>query len=55
MTAKTVEAQRSMLARAIGEAYDELRLLPGIDANGPALVWFAEHLYEAYRSSRQDG
>jgi hypothetical protein len=49
MTTKTVETTRSQLARAVGEAYDELRLLPGVDANGPALVWFAEHLFEAYQ------
>jgi hypothetical protein len=53
MAPKTVEKERELLARAVGEAYDELRLLPGVDANGPALVWFAEHLVVAYREDAE--
>ncbi|HEY0451838.1 hypothetical protein [Actinophytocola sp.] len=48
MASKSVEEERSLLVRVVGEAYDELRVLPGLDANGPALVWFAEHLLTAY-------
>jgi hypothetical protein len=55
MTATTtdvVEQERDLLVRCISEAYEELRLLPGLDANGPALVWFCEHLLDAYRKAQ---
>jgi hypothetical protein len=45
----TVEQERDLLVKCVGEAYEALRLLPGVDANGQALVWFAEHLLTAYR------
>jgi hypothetical protein len=39
-----VEAERLLLVSCINTAYDSLRVMPGFDANGPALVWFADHL-----------
>lgn len=38
-----------MLVRCIEEAYEALHLLPGLDANGHAVVWLADHLLEARR------
>jgi hypothetical protein len=33
--------ERDFLAQCVGDAYQMLGLLPGVDANGPALVWLA--------------
>jgi hypothetical protein len=49
--ASIVEEERSLLVKVVGEAYDELRMIPGVDANGPALVWLAERLLDAYRAA----
>ena len=43
----TVQQEHELLVRCISDAYEDLPLLPGLDANGPALVWLAEHLLEA--------
>jgi hypothetical protein len=40
----TIERERDLLVQCIGDAYDALRVMPGVDSNGPVLVWFAEHL-----------
>jgi hypothetical protein len=42
-----VEAERLLLVDCIATAYDTLRVMPGFDASGPALVWFADHLLAA--------
>ena len=42
-----LEQERDLLVRCIRDAYEELHLLPGLDANGPAVVWLADHLLEA--------
>jgi hypothetical protein len=42
-----VESERLLLVSCIEQAYDSLRVMPGFDANGPALVWFADHLLAA--------
>ena len=42
-----VEEERLLLVSCIDTAYDSLRVMPGFDANGPALVWFADHLLSA--------
>jgi hypothetical protein len=34
--------ERDFLAQRIGDAYTMLDLLPGVDPNGPALVWLAD-------------
>jgi hypothetical protein len=47
----TAEQERDLLVKCIGEAYDALRVLPGVDANGPVLVWLAEKFVASYRPS----
>lgn len=47
----STDRERDLLVKCIGDAYDSLIVIPGIDANGPVLVWFAEKLYEASRKS----
>ena len=42
-----VDAERDLLRQCIEEAYETLRIIPGVDENGPALVWFADHLLQA--------
>ncbi|MGZ4511469.1 MAG: hypothetical protein ACXVX6_08445 [Mycobacterium sp.] len=34
--------ERDFLAQCVGDAYQMLDLLPGVDPNGAALVWLAE-------------
>jgi hypothetical protein len=34
--------ERDLIARCVGEAYEVLDLIPGVDPNGPVLVWLAE-------------
>lgn len=34
--------EREFLALCVGDAYAMLELLPGVDPNGPALVWLAD-------------
>jgi primosomal protein N'' len=48
-----VSAEHELLARCIEEAHETLRIMPGVDENGPALVWFADHLRDAYSRNRQ--
>jgi hypothetical protein len=50
---KIVEEERDLLIRCIEDAYESLRILPGLDANGPSLVWFAENLRQAHYKSRE--
>jgi hypothetical protein len=47
----TAEQERDLVVKCIGEAYDALRVLPGVDANGPVLVWLAEKFVASYRPS----
>ncbi|MHA6793630.1 hypothetical protein ACVGVM_08960 [Pseudonocardia bannensis] len=53
-TKSTVDQERDLLVRCVEDAYESIRLLPGLDANGPAIVWFAEHMWEAYHRERGD-
>lgn len=48
-----VDAERDLLMRCIEDAYESLRLIPGVDENGPALVWFADHLLQAHARHTQ--
>jgi len=34
--------ERDLVVKCVGEAYEALHLMPGVDANGPVLVWLAE-------------
>jgi hypothetical protein len=45
------ERERDILIRSIEEAFEALRVIPGIDENGPVLVWLTEHLYQAHSRS----
>jgi hypothetical protein len=42
-------SERDVLIKCIGEAHEALRLLPEVDANGPALVWLASHFLDVHR------
>jgi hypothetical protein len=48
-----VETERDLLVQCIEEAYESLRVIPGVDENGPALVWFADHLLQAHSRHTQ--
>jgi hypothetical protein len=48
-----VEAERNLLVQCVEEAYESLRLIPGVDENGPTLVWFADHLLQAHSRNTQ--
>jgi hypothetical protein len=50
----TLEREQALLFRCIEEPYEALRQLPGVDANGPILVWLAEQLKEAHKRSASD-
>ena len=43
--------ERDLVVKCIGEAYEALHLMPGVDANGPVLVWLAEQFLQI----RHDG
>jgi hypothetical protein len=45
------QKERDVLIRCVADAHEQLRLLPDVDENGPALVWLADHLFEAHRHS----
>jgi len=44
-----LEKERDVLVTCVEEAYEALRLLPGLDANGPAVVWLADQLLQIRR------
>src|SRR4051812_48671527 len=41
---RDLDKQRDAVVRCVGDAYDLLDLLPGVDPNGPVLVWLADQL-----------
>jgi hypothetical protein len=41
--------QRDFLAQCVADAYQMLDLIPGVDPNGPPLVWLAEQFLELRR------
>jgi hypothetical protein len=43
------EKEFEALVHCVTDAYEALRVIPGVDENGPALVWLADHLYETHR------
>jgi hypothetical protein len=47
------ERERDILVRSIEEAFEALRVIPELDANGPVLVWLTDHLYQAYSRVEQ--
>ena len=44
-----LEKERDVLITCVEEAYEALRLLPGMNANGPVVVWLADQLLEVRR------
>jgi hypothetical protein len=46
-----VDNEREFVLRCVGDAYQVLDLIPGVDPNGPALVWLAEQ----FRQLRRQG
>jgi hypothetical protein len=45
--------ERDLVVKCIGEAYDALHLMPGVDANGPVLVWLAEQFVQIHRRAEK--
>ena len=43
-TRRDLDQQRDAIVRCVGEAYELLDLLPGVNPNGPVLVWLADQL-----------
>ncbi|MCM3920221.1 hypothetical protein ND748_00765 [Frankia sp. AiPs1] len=52
--ANTLEDERELLVGCIEDAFEAIRLLPGLDANGPALVWLADHLLDTRRQTAKE-
>ena len=48
------EKERDLIVRCVAEAYEALDLIPGVNPNGPALVWLAEQ-YRQLRRATPDG
>lgn len=46
--------ERDRIARCVAEAYETLDFIPGVNPNGPALVWLAEQ-YRQLRMATPDG
>jgi hypothetical protein len=45
------QRERDVLVACVAQAYEALALIPGVDQNGPALVWLAEHMLHVHRRS----
>ncbi|CAM3291007.1 hypothetical protein BST27_23710 [Mycobacterium intermedium] len=43
------KTEREFLAQCVGDAYQLLEHLPGVDPNGSALVWLAEQFVRLRR------
>jgi len=41
--------ERDLVVKCISQAYEALHLLPGVDENGPVLVWLAEQFMQIQR------
>ena len=48
------ENERELIVRCVAEAYETLDLIPGVNPNGPALVWLADQ-FRQLRRATQDG
>jgi hypothetical protein len=55
MADNPLEKERDVLVTCVEEAYEALRLLPGLDANGPAVVWLADQLLQIRRRYQSAG
>ena len=45
------EKERELIARCMAEAYETLDLIPGVNPNGPALVWPTEQFRQLRRAT----
>jgi hypothetical protein len=45
--------ERDLVLQCVGEAYEVLHLMPGVDANGPVLVWLAEQFMQIRRGDER--
>lgn len=45
------EKERELIVRCVAEAYEALDLIPGVNPNGPALVWLAEQFRQLRRAT----
>ena len=45
------EKERELIVRCVAEAYETLDLIPGVNPNGPALVWLAEQFRQLRRAT----
>jgi hypothetical protein len=45
------ERERDLLAQCVGDAYQMLDVIPGVDPNGLALVWLADQFLRLRRGS----
>jgi hypothetical protein len=48
-----IEKERDALVQCVSDAFQALHIIPGLDRNGPVLVWLADHLLEIRR--REEG
>jgi hypothetical protein len=46
------ERECDLLAQCVGDAYQMLDVIPGVDPNGLALVWLADQFLRLRRGSR---
>ena len=45
--------ERDLVVKCVGQAYEALHLMPGVDENGPVLVWLAEQFMQIQRKAEQ--
>lgn len=45
--------EHDLVVKCIGEAYEALHLMPGVDANGPVLVWLADQFMQIRRGAEK--
>jgi len=45
------EKERELIVRCVAEAYETLDLSPGVNPNGPALVWPTEQFRQLRRAT----
>ena len=45
------EKERELIVRCLAEAYETLGIIPGVNPNGPALVWLAEQFRQLRRAT----
>ncbi|MCW2718760.1 MAG: hypothetical protein QOG20_6010 [Pseudonocardiales bacterium] len=46
------EKERDRITQCVGEAYSVLDLIPGVNPNGPILVWLAEQFRQLQEADR---